>query len=194
MTIQSSFTTTYPRLHRSHAVRALHQLNDFVVLDCETTGIGKSAEVIEIAIVDYKSGEVLFNSLLRPYKLHLYETSDASKINGITSQELNNAPTILQVWPEVVGILQSKPITAFNTDFDLRTIRNSAFKWNIEAPILEATCIMKIATAFLNLDFWVSLDEAASLFGIKSSGAHRALADVMTTIGVVKAMKESRHG
>lgn len=187
--IASHFTTTYPRLHRRHATQALQQLKDFLVIDTETTGIGKPSEVCELAIVDYQSRNVLFNSLLQPYNMDGYEVSKAKEVTGITTQELRNAPTLPQVWDEVLDIIHSKHTTAFNADFDLRMIRNSAMKWGLEVPVLEATCLMKLCTAFLDLDYWIGLQEASLLLGIEAVKTHRALADVMTTIEVVKAMK-----
>lgn len=189
--ISTSFTSVYPRFNRQHALHALAQLDDFLVLDCETTGVGKQAEVCELAVVDYKSGDVLFNSLLKPYNLDGYESSKAREVNGISSAELANSPTLLDMWPYILCILQSKHITAFNADFDLRMIRNSAYKWCIaDVPLFSATCLMKLTTAFLNMDYWVSLDEAADYFVVKGGNRHRALGDTLTTIEVVRIMKD----
>jgi len=164
-------------------------MDDFLVLDVESTGIGKSAEICELAIVDYKTGSVLFDSLLCPYNLDGYESSKAREINGIGTKELVSAPPLNAVWPEILDILQSKHITSFNTDFDLKMIRNSVQKWGIDVPPFAATCLMKLCTAFLDLDYWISLEEAAEYFGIENTARHRALGDTLTTIEVVKKMK-----
>lgn len=190
MSEYSPFSSVYPRLNNSHAVQALKKLDNFLILDTETTGVGKDAEVCELAIVNYKDGQVLFNSLLRPYNLDGYDNSKARTMTGITMRQLLNAPTLPDVWEEVVNILQWNHITAFNADFDLRMIRNSAWKWGLQAPTLYATCLMKIATAFLNLDYWVSLEEAARIFDAAPEIAHRALGDALTTRNVVIKMKE----
>jgi len=190
MTVQSPFTTVYPRYNRWHAVQALKQLEDFIILDCETSGVGKDAEVTEIAIVDYKSCDVLFNSLIHPYNLSDYESSKARSISGISKSELLKAPPLPQLWTEILNVLQSKHITAFNADFDMRMIRNSAQKWDIEAPPFNATCLMKLTTAFLNLDFWVSLEQAASYFSVDNIVAHRALADALVAREIVMKMKD----
>jgi DNA polymerase-3 subunit epsilon len=187
--LKSPFTTIYPRYNSWHATQALKQLDNFLVLDCETTGIGKSAEICELAIVDYRSGAVLFNSLIHPYNMEGYEVSKAKEVSGITTQELHHAPPLPQVWSEVLSTLQSKHLTAFNADFDIRMIRNSAIKWGLEVPPLEATCIMKLTTAFLDLDYWLSLQEASEYFCADNVTAHRALADALTTVEIVKRMK-----
>jgi DNA polymerase III subunit epsilon len=142
--------------------------------------------------VDYQSGDVLFNSLLHPSTLDIYETSRAREVSGISTMDLLQAPPLWKLWPDVLDILQAKPVTAFNADFDIRMIRNSLIKWDsgIGVPALEATCLMKIITAYHNLDYWVSLEEAAKYFGIVNTNSHRALADVLTTVEIVRKMKE----
>lgn len=193
MQVKSPFTTIFPRYNRWHAIQALNQLDDFLILDTETTGIGKGAELCELAIIDYKSGIVLFNSLICPCKLAEYEVSKAREITGITSEALSNAPWLDTVWNEVLDILKSKHITSFNTSFDLRMIRNSAQVWHLEVPPLDATCLMQLTTAWFNLDYWLNLDEAAELLGIDretlDGDRHRALYDALVTRAIVQKMK-----
>jgi DNA polymerase III subunit epsilon len=189
-TMKSPFTSIYPRLNRFHALHTLKNLDDFLIIDCETTGVDKHSEITELAIVDYQSGQVMFNSLLRPYVLDGYENSKARGVSGISTRELLNAPSLLEVWDEVFMALQWKHLTAFNSDFDLRMIRNSAHIWGIDIPPLEATCLMKLTTAFFNLDYWLSLDEAAKHFGVDLGIRHRALGDALVTREVVIKMKD----
>lgn len=190
-TVKSPFTSVYPRLTRFHAMHALKNLDEFLIVDTESTGVDKHSEITELAVVDYQTGQVLFNSLLKPYVLDGYEKSKARGVSGISTRELLNAPTLLEVWDEVFMALQWKHLTAFNADFDLRMIRNSAHTWGIDIPPLEGTCLMKIATAYFNLDYFVSLDEAAKHFGIDLGKRHRALGDTLVTREVVIKMKDA---
>ena len=187
--IVSPFTYTFPRYSRQDAIQALKQLDDFTVLDCESTGVGKKAEVCELAIVDFKTGTTLFNSLIHPHCLEGYEVSKAREVNGITQEELTHAPILPQKWDEILSILTSKHVTVFNASFDIPLIRGSAQIWDIEVPPIPATCLMKIATSFLERDFYVSLDEAMAYFCVDNSSRHRALGDTLATVEIVKAMK-----
>ena len=191
--IRTPFTSAYPRYTIRDAIEAIKALGDnFIVVDTETTNIGKKAEVLDIAIVDFRTEKVLFNSLIHPKSLgEDYEVSKARAINGISQESLINAPTLPDVWDEVLGILKSSHITAFNADFDLRVIRNSAYKWMIDVPPLYASCWMKISQAFLLLDFWPSLDEVAEHFAVvvDESNRHQALGDCVLTIECIKRMR-----
>ncbi len=48
---------------------------------------------------------------------------------------------------------------------------------------------MKLVTAFLDLDYWISLDEAAEFLGVDIPARHRVLGDVLATIELVKRLK-----
>ena len=71
---------------------------NFCVLDTETTGL-KDAEICQIAIIDH-TGEVLFNTLVKPVKPI---PSDAVRVHGITNEQVQNAPSWAEVAPKVVA-------------------------------------------------------------------------------------------
>ncbi len=190
--VSGPFTSSYPRYTRENARETLAQLasTQWIVLDCETTGISpKKHEVIELAIVA-ASGEVLFDSLLRP---HGEIEEKASAVNGITSEMLADAPRLPDVWGGVCEILESSHITSYNADFDLRFLRASAQRWRLDTPLLRATCIMKTAQAYFELDSYPSLSEAAELLEIETTvygDTHTALADARVAVEILRQMIE----
>jgi len=188
--ISGPFTGQYPRYDHADACSTLAQLacTPYIALDCETSGISpKKHEVIELAIVA-TSGEVLFDSLLRP---HGEIEEKASAVNGITSEMLADAPRLPDVWGDICEILESSHITSYNADFDLRFLRASAQRWRLDTPPLRATCIMKTAQAYFELDSYPSLSEAAELLEIDTSEfgeTHTALADARTAAEILRRM------
>jgi DNA polymerase III epsilon subunit-like protein len=64
-----------------------------LVLDTETTGLGNSYEIIELAVVN-PEGEVLFQSLIKP-TVPVYE--GARKVHQITDDMLANATSFAKV-------------------------------------------------------------------------------------------------
>jgi DNA polymerase III epsilon subunit-like protein len=59
-----------------------------VYLDTETTGFGKRAEIVDIAVVD-GGGQVLFESLVRPTRRI---PAEVIAIHGITNADVKDAP------------------------------------------------------------------------------------------------------
>ena len=194
MDVQTSFTSLYPRYNRWHAIQALDKLEDFLILDTETTGLGKQAEMSEIAIVDYRSGQVLLNTLIQPINLEKYEVSKARELTGISTDMLLDSPMLIDIWDDILSLLQAKHVTSFNTDFDLKMIRNSARLAGIRSiPPLYATCLMKLCTAYCNYDYSMSLEEARVRFqpdtSTFESKAHRALFDTLLTREIIRKLK-----
>jgi len=71
-------------------------MTDILVLDTETTGLGDSAEIIEIGIIN-GSGEVVMNTLVKP---SISIPATATAIHGITDDDLLNAPDFEDVSDE----------------------------------------------------------------------------------------------
>jgi len=87
---------------------------NFVVLDTETTGLERPAEIVEIAIIDCNGG-VLINERIKP----VYQIPRAaSEIHGIT----NELVTVARVWPEVrtdvLRIIAGKDVVVYNAVYD----------------------------------------------------------------------------
>ena len=194
--ISTAFTTRYSRYSRADAIQALDSLEHAVVLDTETSGLqsNKKSEVIELAIVDL-NGDILFNSLLKPFHFDDYGSKDTQKaqdVHKISREELEVSPTLPDVWPLLCSILVSHPIIAYNDNFDIPILRRSIFKWDINPPRLYSTCAMKMFSAYLEQDEYFSLEYACNYLNIDRSqfgDSHRALADTLATVELLRKMK-----
>lgn len=190
--VSTAFTTRYSRYGRSDAIHAIDVLDEGVALDCETNGSAKDSEVIEIAIVKIQTREVLFDSLIQPADLTM-KSEKAQAAHQIAREELEKAPTLPDIWPLLCSILVSHPLVAYNDKFDIPMIRRSALKWDIHPPRLYSTCVMKLFSAYQEIDDWYTLDEACTLMNIDRTSfgnAHRALADTLATIALIDAMRQ----
>lgn len=99
------------------------KLNDFVVIDTETTGLRSSSAVIELSairFVDYKP-VTLFTTLLKPTVKISKEITD---ITGITNEMIKNAPNIKQVAQSFIDFVGNSPVVGHNLPFDIRILEN----------------------------------------------------------------------
>jgi DNA polymerase III subunit epsilon len=200
--VDGPFTFTYPRYGRREALAVLDLLTagPYLVLDCETTGIGKGHEITEIAVVSGQDGEVLLNTLVQPADIEGYASGEAARITGITADALRAAPQLAEIWPLISKLLTAvRPgaIVAYNASFDLPMIRRSARRYGLDVPPPRATCAMRLYSAWAEADDWYTLDEAAALVGIDRTTygpTHTALADALTTAELIRRMHEQREG
>jgi len=165
-----------------------NESKNVVILDTETTGLYE-AEIVEIAVID-TSGNVLLNTLVKP-KNGIPE--EVTAIHGITNEMVAGAPTWPEVWEQLYSILNGKKVLIYNSDFDIRLMKESFYPWEDELgwervdklieliDELDTDCVMKIYATLINAPKWLKLREAAG-----RETAHRALDDCMATLEVVK--------
>jgi DNA polymerase-3 subunit epsilon len=148
-----------------------------VFIDTETTGLSTNAEIVEICIIDHDSS-LLFESLIRPRRLI---PADVIRVHGITNEMVHDAPTWLQVWPEVEAVLRSRSVGIYNAEFDLRMFQQShlANGLPLRLPPSRIFCIMKLFSDYSGAFKWLKLEEARAQCHIPIPNSHRARDDAM---------------
>lgn len=167
-------------------------MEDPVYLDTETTGLERSDEVVEIAVID-KNGNILINTLIKPKSLI---PDSASAIHHITNEMVKDSPEFPDIWPNIQELIKNRPIGMYNAEFDVRLIKQSMEKYNKNIPQKNiAFDIMKIFSDFRGIVDprrkamrRFKLEEAGRYFGIPMPNSHRALDDTKLTRAVLHAL------
>lgn len=148
-----------------------------IILDTETTGVGKDAQVIQISIVDM-AGKTLFDSLLKPTcEIHPMATAT----HHLTKYHLRSSPTFSDVHEVVKSTLEGHPVIIYNKSFDLRMICQTAMAFGLDAGWvdgLDAQCAMRAYADFLGVKSAPKLD----------GGDHSALGDCLATLKLLRLM------
>ncbi|HEP9579162.1 TPA: 3'-5' exonuclease [Pseudomonas aeruginosa] len=167
-----------------------------LVLDAETTGLGTEAQIIELAIADV-DGNLLFNSRLRPT---VPIEPGAADVHRIRAEELQHAPTWLEVAGKVKPLLAGRPIVTFNSEFDRRLLIQTANAFQDDHGWLatcQEHCAMGLAVAMYgatNRYGTISLAAAMSFAGVTWRGpAHSAAGDVLGTVDLLHAIAKVRR-
>lgn len=140
----------------------------FIILDTETTGLGKNDEIIEISIIDLE-GKVLLDTFVKP---RVPISKAAFNIHGISEEKVKLADTWDIIWPKVKNIVSNKRIIAYNSQFDIRMINQSCKSNGIDIPKLRHICMMDFVTE------WKGYRPKLESFTNKSQ-EHRALSDCL---------------
>ncbi|AIE72486.1 TPA: 3'-5' exonuclease [Klebsiella pneumoniae] len=176
--------------------------SDHVIIDTETTGLMASDEIIEITIINMR-GEILLNTLVKPSRPI---PPEVTKINNITNEMVADAPAWCDVFPAALKIIRKHKWLAWNSSFDARLMVQTCLQtgfFDDLKPHLITSIIMAIETRHIDAkavyDQWYgefdekrknfkrqSLATAAARHGIPTAGAHRALADCLMILGVLK--------
>ncbi len=182
-------------LERREAVRQASQLwqANPVYLDTETTGTGPTAEIIEIAIVD-QDGRLLFESMVKPRGAI---EPDAIRVHGITPDQLKAASGWADVWPQAEAHLNGRRVGTYNSEFDIRMIKQSHQRSWINQRLQEEAffCIMKLYARFYGAYDprsrsyrWQTLEQAGQQCRIALPNSHRAKDDALLARALLEYM------
>lgn len=185
-------------------------VDNCIVIDTETTGLGENDVVIELAAIRIKTGEVLVDELIKPEWLI---SPAAEKVHGISHDEAQNQGVNFGKAWDSLGLKSygdGEYITAFNLVFDERLVRQTDYRVLNPSSIPPfpkpdgIICIMELANRHFAKDHaeWdseqsrfrrLSLARCCEIAGIEFEGqAHRALSDAKAAADLVTAIAEGR--
>ena len=99
---------------------------DFVAFDFETTGLdAASCDIIQAGAVRYENGVEVdsYTSYAKPYNPI---SSKITAINGITNDDVKDAPCPEEVILKLIAFIDGMPLVAHNAPFDLKFLRKYA--------------------------------------------------------------------
>ena len=160
-----------------------------VYLDTETTGLERSDEIVEISIID-DEGQVVFESLIKPSQPIPYS---ATRIHGITNEEVQTARSWPAVWPQVRSALFGRLVVIYNEEFDVRLMQQSHKRYNLPwKEKFNTFDLLKLYSEFRGeWDMarrsyrYHSLANAGLHCKISLPNAHRSTADTLLTRAVL---------
>lgn len=173
------------------SLKLLWDAQNFVVLDTETTGLGWGAEIVEIAIIDYR-GNILLNSRIRPQN---GIPEDAARIHGIRDKDVSDCPSWQKICGEVKDALIDRDVIIYNAKYDVEMLQSSDMVCGLKngwISIAHYECAM-LGYAEFRGDWnhyhrnyrWHKLTEAISQMGLPPIHAHSALGDCQMTLSLM---------
>lgn len=168
-------------------------LNEYVVVDIETTGLTPSSEIIEVCALHIVNGNIVnkYNSLI-DYPERKTLPKKITELTGITldmmREEGGYVEDVLQNLKNFIG---DKPICCHNAKFDLGFLINKMNKY-IDSDIYNDF----IDTLYISREFLSNelqnhkLPTIAKYFNIDTDNLHRAEGDCIITYQVYEKLKE----
>jgi len=172
--------------------RQLLNREDVVIVDTETTGLDKQAEIVEIAVIN-TFGEVLRNTLVMP----VGEIPQAAyAVHGIDKATLlrHQSPSFGAIMPGLKDLLAGKTVCAYNAAFDVRMLSQSAALYGEKFEVRNPNCLKLDYAAHRQIpgpcgDWkWHRLSEAAEHERVEVVNVHRALSDCWTALDLMQAV------
>lgn len=163
-------------------------LQDFTVVDLETTGLDpRYDEIIEAAALKCRGGEVTdsFNLLVKP---KVPVSGFITDLTGITNDMLSAADPVDKVLPQYLAFIGSDTVLAHNASFDISFIYDNCVALGLPPFANDYIDTLRISRYLYRQEKHHRLRDMLKLFGIKSEGAHRGLADCQAALACYKYM------
>ncbi len=144
-----------------------------VVLDVETTGLGRADRIVELAMLAIGPDgrrDSTFESLVDPQR---EVSAQAARVNGLSRDVLAGAPTFAELAGDVAAFLEGACLVAHNAPFDVRML--SAEFTRLDVRFDSGRPIDTLSATGM------SLEAALGMHGIRAGTLHRAMADVEAT-------------
>lgn len=165
-------------------------LEEFTVLDVETTGLQPSRQrIIEIAIVRFAGGVISsqWESLCNPERrVPAYIT----KLTGIDDDLLTGAPSFAAIAAGIVELLEGAVIVGHNVAFDLNFLNEELKRAGIAPVVNERIDTLALASRLIPSLRKPTLPAVAEKLGFQTParGRHRAGPDAALTGAVAMAL------
>ncbi len=155
-----------------------NSLPTFVVVDVETTGLyAYKDRIVELSAIFYEDFQPIscFSTLINPGKPI---PEDASDINGIYDEDVEDAPTIAEVSNSFLEFIGNCPVVAYNASFDLKFLYCSGIDLiSAKNPLYDAYALARKAYKY---NYSYTLPAVANNIGIYYN-AHSSLHDCYAT-------------
>lgn len=152
---------------------------EFIAFDFETTGLyPQTHKIIEIGAVKFslqKSGP-RFTTLINP---QLPIPDEASKVNGISDEMVEDKPLIQDVLPHFINFIGSSVLIAHNAQFDMGFLAYSLRACNLHSVNNYIIDTVELAKQVLPGQYRYSLSSLSRSLKLATPSTHRAEADAL---------------
>ena len=160
---------------------------DYVCFDLETTGFGKTAEIIDVGAVKVRNGIIIdkFSELVKPTNRI---SGVVTALTGISQKDVENARRISNVLPDFLEFIGNDILVGHNiASFDIPIVRRNVaveMKAVFEPEYIDTMYLSKAVSGVPDHKLQTMLDH----YGVINARAHRAFEDCEATSKLFHAL------
>lgn len=156
----------------------------FVALDTETTGLGLTDEIIQIAIVDHNCNAIV-DSKIKP---EVPISPKSSRVHGLYREDVADAPCFPEIYGDIAKAVDGKIVAIYNAEFDKFKLKYMRTKHNL--PSINCNKIVDIMALYSAYVGEYSGRHKAYKWQSLPGGDHSALGDAIALVKLIYRMAE----
>jgi DNA polymerase-3 subunit epsilon len=178
----------------TYTFRDMINANNWVILDTETTGLRRPAEIIEIAVIDFLGNTLIDTRLKNAMPI----PREAINIHGIEEAMLTGMPEWTVFRPSLIEAIRGKDMIVYNATYDRHMMHCTDEAWRLPKmnyhEFADWHCAMLWYADYYGAydgyhsdPKWQKLTDAALQQGVSMEGIkpHSALGDCQLTRRVI---------
>lgn len=172
--------------------------DEFVALDCETTGLNPRVDdIVAIAAVRIKGNRILtserFEAIVRPDKK---PSKDSIKVHQLREQDVESGALMFRILPDLLRFIGGRPIVGYYIDFDMRMLDKYILRQiqtklpNPRIEVSEMYYALKYKGAPQGTLYDLRFASILADLGIPSLEQHDALNDTLMTAMIFLQLRD----
>ena len=161
---------------------------DFIAIDFETAS-NEYHSACSLGLAFVKNAKIVdkkYYLIKTPCKFIPYNI----KIHGLTEEDVENAPTWAEIWPEINQLTKNSLLIAHSAKFDISVLIACCSFYDLPLPHFQYIDSIDLFRAAYPTHHKASLDYCAHLLSIKLENHHNALEDASACAQVaIKSIK-----
>lgn len=149
-------------------------IKDYISIDIENPN-ARGNSICSIGIIVVKNNKIIDEkySLINPEDR--FDVNN-SNITGLSYVDVKDAVTFKEYWETIKDLLENNIIVGHNITYDLTVIAKSLERYDIEVPVFNYYCTLKLSRKYINTNSY-SLNNLCNLLNISLENHHNALED-----------------
>lgn len=181
----------YQKIRHNMANIKRNDINKFVIIDVETTGLNNETDrIIEIGALKISNNNIedMFECLINQ---EMVIPELIINLTGLTEEMLNeNGITEAKAIKKCMEFIGNEIVFGYNVSFDIDFITKASERQGISQQIKQARDVMAIARKKIDEISDYKLDTVAKYFGFERKNKHRAIDDCKMTHQIYLKLNE----
>lgn len=149
-------------------------IKDYISIDIENPN-ARGNSICSIGIIVVKNKKVVDEKYLLINPEDRFDINN-SNITGLNYSDVKDAPTFKEYWKSIKELFENNIIVGHNITYDLTVIAKALERYDIEVPIFNYYCTLKLSRNFINTNSY-SLNSLCDLLNVNLEKHHNALED-----------------